>query len=146
MGALGAQVLPGGPSAALSREPAAATHSHSAQLALQSGSPCRAVLTEPHTGRDGDEGHDAAEAAVEGEQHLVEVAGSRVGVELVEEGEGGGGKGVEGGSGQQHRHVPALVPRSTRQPVGARVRGGSTRRLPSTPALTSSCSKCARRP
>lgn len=83
---------------------------------------------------------------MEGEQHLVEVAGSRVGVELVEESEGGGGKGVEGGSGQQHCHVPALVPRSTRQPVGARVRGGSTRRPPSTPALTSSCSKCARRP
>lgn len=88
--------------------------------------PCYVVLTEPHTGRDGDEGHDAAEAAVDSEQRFVELAGGRVGVVLVEEGEGSRGEGVEGSGGQQHSQVPALVLCCTCQPAGKAVRGSST--------------------
>lgn len=40
-----------------------------------------------------------------------------MGVELVEEGEGGRGKGVEGGRGQQHSQIPALVLCSSCQPA-----------------------------
>uniref|UniRef100_A0A803WDF0 Huntingtin interacting protein K n=1 Tax=Ficedula albicollis TaxID=59894 RepID=A0A803WDF0_FICAL len=70
---------------------------------------CCVILTEPHAWRDGDEGHDATEAAVDGKQCFVEVAGSRVGVELVEEGEGGRGKGVEGSCGQQHGQAMSVI-------------------------------------
>lgn len=64
-----------------------------------------------------------------------EEAGSWVGVELVEEGEGGRGEGVEGSRGQQHGQIPALVLCSTCQPVEEWVSGGSGQvptRYPST--------------
>lgn len=96
---------------------------------------CCVILTEPHAWCDGDEGHDATEAAIDGEQCFVEEAGSWVGVELVEEGEGGRGEGVEGSRGQQHGQIPALVLCSTCQPVEEWVSGGSGQvptRYPST--------------
>lgn len=86
---------------------------------------CCLILTEPHAWCDGDEGHDATEAAIDGKQRFVEVAGGWVGVELVEEGEGSRGKGVEGGCGQQHSQIPALVLGSTCQPVEEWVSSGS---------------------
>lgn len=92
---------------------------------LRHAMPCYVVLTEPHAGCDGDEGHDAAEAAIDSEQCLVEPAGGWVGVVLVEEGEGSGGEGVEGSGGQQHSQVPALVLCCARQPAGKVVRAGS---------------------
>lgn len=99
---------------------AGARSQHRTQLAMQHGSPqhvCCVVLTKPHARCDGDEGHDATEAAIDGKQRFVEVAGGWVGVELVEEGEGGRGEGVEGGRGQQHSQIPALVLRSSCQPA-----------------------------
>lgn len=141
-------VLPRRPSAG----PELGAHSHPHKHRVQPGLPCHAmpmlchaILTEPHTGRDGDEGHDATEAAIDGEQRLVEVAGGRVRVVLVEEGEGGGGEGVEGSRGQQHGQVPALVLRGARQPAGQWVRGSSGPTPTQRPALTSSYSRCAQR-
>lgn len=143
----GAVSSPGAQVLALSWEPMATPQPQGAAspATLCHAMLCCAVLTEPHTGHDGDEGHDATEDAVDGEQRLVEVAGGRVRVVLVEEGEGGGGEGVEGGRGQQHSQVPALVLRGARQPVGQRVRDGSGPAPARCPALTSSCSRCARR-
>lgn len=79
---------------------------------------CRRPLTLFHAGSHGDEGHEAAEAQVDPQQHLVEVAGDGVRVVLVHEGEGHGGDGVEEEGGAHHRQVPALVLRCPGQPEG----------------------------
>lgn len=68
--------------------------------------------------RDGDEGHEAAEAQVDPQQRLVEVAGDGVRVVLVHEGEGHGGDGVEEEGGAHHGQVPALVLGGSSQPAG----------------------------
>lgn len=68
--------------------------------------------------RDGDEGHEAAEAQVDPQQRLVEVAGDGVRVVLVHEGEGHGGDGIEEEGGAHHGQVPALVLGGSSQPAG----------------------------
>lgn len=68
--------------------------------------------------RDGDEGHKAAEAQVDPQQRLVEVAGDGVRVVLVHEGKGHGCDGVEEKGGAHHSQVPALVLGRSSQPVG----------------------------
>jgi len=76
-------------------------------------------LTLLHARRDGNEGHEAAEAQVDAQQRLVEVAGDGVRVVLVHEGEGHGGDGVEEEGGGQHRQIPTLVLCRSGQPEGA---------------------------
>lgn len=66
-------------------------------------------LTLLHTWCDGNEGHEAAEAQVDPQQGLVEVAGDGVCVVLVHESEGHGGDGVEEECGAHHCQIPALV-------------------------------------
>lgn len=66
-------------------------------------------LTLLHARCDGNEGHEAAESQVDPQQHLVEVAGDRVCVVLVHEGEGHGGDSVEEEGGTHHRQIPTLV-------------------------------------
>lgn len=74
-------------------------------------------LTLLYARRDGNEGHETAEAQVDPQQGLVEVAGDGVRVVLVHEGEGHGGDGVEEEGGAHHGQVPALVFRGSRQPA-----------------------------
>lgn len=76
------------------------------------------LLTLLDARRDGDEGHEAAEAQVDPQQCLVEVAGDGVRVVLVHEGEGHGGDGVEEEGGAHHGQVPALVLGGSSQPAG----------------------------